>query len=229
MLSLLGNTYGKQLPGGEVKSKICSVCSAFAKKNPGVDTPEHHCVKNYVGTSGAMEPVACSDMLVRLHEKYHVDIELICMDDDASTRQAIRWSNKDYKINNNTNVLPQVPITVGINKGKLQDRPDKGRLPGNIPQPRTCSDPNHRRKQLTGELLELSQKRVKEKMTMTKMDVKRLGKNFGYMARHLPGMEEAWYCHAAKAVLEHHFDNHTNCGSWCRRKGLSTEAAAASQ
>ena len=126
--------------------------------------------------------MACADMVNLLHDKYHVDIELICMDDDSSTRQAVRWNNADYLRNNNTDTLPQVPITVGKNKGKLQDRPDKGQLPGHIPEPLCTSDPNHRQKQLTGELLELSMKRVKERLTMTKMDVKRIGKNFGYFA-----------------------------------------------
>ena len=72
-------------------------------------------------------------------------------------------------------------------------------------------------------------KKVKDRLTMTKMDVKRLGKNFGYMARNLSRMSEDLYCHAARAVLEHHFDNHEYCGDWCKRKRLSAEAAAASQ
>ena len=176
-----------------------------------------------------MEPVACADMLTLLHDCYCVDLELICMDDDSSTRQAIRWNNANYLANNNTDKLPQVLIAVGKNKGKLQNRPDKGQLPGHIPESKCTLDPNHRRKQLTGELLELSMKKVKERLTMTKMDVKRIGKNFGYMARSLPKMREDQYCQAAKAVLEHHFDNHQYCADWCRRKLLTPEAAAASQ
>ena len=192
---------------GDIKSKLCSVCKAYKLKN-GKDAvaPPHYCVKNYTGSSGGMEPVACADMLTLLHDSYCVDVELICMDDDSSTRQAIRWNNANYLANNNTDKLPQVPITVGKNKGKLQDRPDRGQLPGHIPEPKCTSDPNHRRKQLTGELLELSMKKVKERLTMTKMDVKRIGKNFGYMAQSLPKMSEDLYCQAAKAVLEHHFN-----------------------
>ena len=63
---------------------------------------------------------------------------------------------------------------------------------------------------------------------MTKMDVKRIGKNFGYMARSLPKLPEELYCQTANAVLEHHFDNHEHCGSWCPRKRLSAAARAAS-
>ena len=64
---------------------------------------------------------------------------------------------------------------------------------------------------------------------MTKMDVKRIGKNFGYFARSLPKMEEHEYCQRARAILEHHFDNHENCGDWCKRRRLSQEEALASE
>ena len=156
--------------------------------------------------------MACADMVTLLHDKYHVNIELICMDDDSSTRQAVRWNNANFLRNNDTDTLPQVPITVGKNKGKLQNRPDKGRLPGHIPEPRCMSNPNHRQKQLTGELLQLLMKQVKEILTMMKMDVKRIGKNFGYLARSLPKLKEEEYCQKSMAVLEHHFDNHEHCG-----------------
>jgi hypothetical protein len=110
------------------------------------------------------------------------------------------------------------------NKGKLQEIPDKGSLPGHMKEPKVVSDPNHRRKQLTKELYELSKKTVKDRLTMTGMDVKRLGKNYGYRARALPKMKETDYCAAATAVLEHHFDNHQHCGDWCKRRLLSAEA-----
>jgi hypothetical protein len=53
---------------------------------------------------------------------------------------------------------------------------------------------------------------------MTKMDATRLGKNFSYMVRQLPRLQESQYCDAAKAVLDHHFDDHRLCGAWCPRK-----------
>jgi hypothetical protein len=53
---------------------------------------------------------------------------------------------------------------------------------------------------------------------MTKMDATRIGKNFSYMVRQFTRMDESRYCDAAKAVLEHHFDNHAYCGGWCPRR-----------
>jgi hypothetical protein len=153
------------------------------------------------------------------------------MDDDASTRQALRWSNADYLLNNNTNVLPKVAITVGPNKGKLQERPDKGRLPGKMPEPTYSSDPNHRRKLLTGELLAIAMATVKsgKKETMTKMDVRRIRKNFGYMVKTLSKRDESEYESAGRAVIEHHFDNHEHCGAWCRRKWMTKQQREASE
>ena len=55
-------------------------------------------------------------------------------------------------------------------------------------------------------------------MTFTKMDMTRLGKNFGYMIRSLPMLDEDKCVGAGKAVVEHHFDCHDYCGSWCIRK-----------
>jgi len=54
---------------------------------------------------------------------------------------------------------------------------------------------------------------------MTKMDVRRLSKNFGFMIRTLKNKtSNEEMLDAAQAVLEHHFDNHQHCGSFCRRK-----------
>jgi hypothetical protein len=36
-------------------------------------------------------------------------------------------------------------------------------------------------------------------------------------------MEESQWIDAAKAVIEHHFDDHRYCGAWCPRRGMSPE------
>ena len=113
---------------------------------------------------------------------------------------------------------PQVPITKGPNKGKLHDRPDNGKLPVDIDEPECVADPNHRRKVLTGELYALANSKKAERKTMTKMDVKRLGRNFSYFIRTLNKLDEKDYESKAQAVLLHHFDDHTHCGDWCNRK-----------
>jgi hypothetical protein len=52
---------------------------------------------------------------------------------------------------------------------------------------------------------------------MTRMDTTRIAKNFGYMARTLKDKPTSEYVDSAKAILEHHFHDHTYCGSWWRK------------
>jgi hypothetical protein len=97
-------------------------------------------------------------------------------------------------------------------------------------EPLFVADPNHRKKVLTGELYALESARKAERLTMTRMDSTRIGKNFGYMIRALPRMAEDndAMVIAGKAVQEHHFDNHEYCGAWCRRKRKTAAERAAS-
>jgi hypothetical protein len=217
--ALLVGKYTRKAIALCIKSKLCNFCKSWVKKHgDAVPVKEHDCLKNHEGSSGSMEPQACLDMVVDLYNKHKVVVDMICADDDSSTRALLRWSNEDHMKNNNTDTMPQVPITKGINKGKLQDRPDKGRLPGNVPEPSFVADPNHQKKVLTGELIALQNARAAEKKTMPRMDSTRIGKNFGYMILSLSRMPEAQYCSAGTAVLKHHFDMHDHCGPWCSRK-----------
>jgi hypothetical protein len=111
----------------------------------------------------------------------------------------------------------------------MQDRLDKGKLPGNVPEPIFVADPNHRRKGLTGELIALDKSVVKVRCTMTRMDSTKIGKNFGYMARMLRHKDESEFLTVAKAVVEHHFDLHEFCGDWCRRKNETEQQRNASK
>jgi hypothetical protein len=81
-----------------VKSKLCNFCKAWNKKNLE-DALFHDCRANHGGSSSAMEPVACLDMVVDLFDAKHCIVNRICCDDDASTRSLLRWSNADYMTN----------------------------------------------------------------------------------------------------------------------------------
>jgi hypothetical protein len=117
---------------------------------------------------------------------HHAIVRRLCCDDNSSIRADCQWSNAEYLTNNNTNILPQVPKRVGKFKGKLQPRPDRGKLPAHVPEPLFVADSNHHRKGLTGELIKLDkEKKVHVKLTMTRMDSTRIGKDFAYMARTL--------------------------------------------
>jgi hypothetical protein len=219
-----GSLFGRctrKLIGLVIKSKLCSFCASFKKKNPEAkdnEVPYHVCWKNHEGSSGSMESSGAVQVLVDAFEKRRVVIKRLCCDDDSSIHADCQWSNADYLKNNNTDILPKVPIGKGKNKGKLQDRPDKGKLPSHVPEPMFVADPNHRRKGLSGDLIKLDMSKVDDRFTMTRMDTTRLAKNFGYMARTLKDKNPEEYCQSANACLEHHFDNHEFCGLWCKRK-----------
>ena len=225
--SLFGR-YTRKIIGLVIKSKLCCECSSWNKKHPDFDVPEHHCWKNHDGSSGSMESSGAVDVLVDAFDNKKVVISRLCCDDDSSIRADCQWSNADYLKNNNTDVLPMVKKKHGKNKHELQPRPDKGKLPAHVPEPIFVADPNHRRKGLTGELIKLDASKADVKMTMTRMDSTRIGKNFGYMARTLKDRPPCEHADAAKACLEHHFDNHIYCGDWCKRKNETAEETKAS-
>jgi hypothetical protein len=149
----------------------------------------HECWKNHDGSSSAMEPHACLDMTIDLFRNKYCQLARICCDDDASTRSLLRWSNADYMKNTGTTEPPKIPISKGPNKGRLQPRSDKGKLPAEIPEPKFVADPNHRVKVLKGELYSLAMAKKETKKTMTKNDASRLGKNYSYFVRsYVPSM-----------------------------------------
>lgn len=69
----------------------------------------------------------------------------------------------------------------------------------------------------------MAKAKVQRKMTMTRMDATRIGKNFGYMARSLKDTLPKDFVAKGLAVLENHFDNHECCGAWCSRQHESDE------
>jgi hypothetical protein len=215
----------------DVKCKICNYCSTWKKRHPGdndLPVPIHECTINHVGASKAMEPLGALSLVVDTFEKYRVVVARICIDDDASTRAKLKWSNADYMTNNNTTEIPTVPISKGPNMGDMQQRADFGRLPGHIPEPSFVADPNHRKKVWGNVLYPLMTKSVKARFHLSNMDITRLVKNFGYMVKGLKRLPEEKFLSAANAVLDHHFDEHKSCGAWCKRRRLNSEQREAS-
>jgi hypothetical protein len=215
-----------------VKSRICNYCLAWKKKNPpseefpdGLPVAVHDCTLNHIGSAASMEPRAALDIIIDMFHRRHVTVDRICIDDDASTPALLKWSNADYCINNNTDKPPQVRRTVKKKNGDIvhvfEDRPDSGRIPMYMPEPKWVADPNHRKKLFTKDLRKFKMDTSKERFGMSDMDVMRLGKNYGYMIRGLKRLPEEKFLDAGKAVVEHHYDNHQYCGKWCPRRALT--------
>jgi len=206
-----------------VMGKCCSFCQGWKRgKHKEEPVPNHDCRANWDGSSGAMEPAAILEMHKLLCEKHHVVVDVMMTDDDSSIKATMKWSNADTM----TNLGLTEPPHVFNAKGDKVVRPDKGGIPGHMPEPRFAADPNHRKKSLNNSLCQLENCNSDKKMTMTKMDVLRLGTNFAYMVRTLPCADRSEHVNKGKAVLEHHFDSHQHCGDWCSRKDQTEEQKA---
>jgi hypothetical protein len=105
--------------------------------------------------------------------------------------------------------------------GSLKIRPDRGQLRRKYPEPKWLNDPSHRGKTLSGDLRLLEKQPLAVSKGVNKVDCIKLQRNFGYMVKQLKESPESEWLDRGKAVLEHHFENHVHCGSWCRRKQLS--------
>jgi len=213
--------------------KSCKKCKSWFRHHAqDEEVPQHECVTNFEGSSGSMEPEAMLEMYKTLCDKYQTIVGTIVTDDDSSIKAKLKWSNQDHMKNNNTTEIPTITNRVG----KVVPRPDKGGIPSHMPEPGFLADPNHRRKTLANELYALEKlgkqpdkKDPKKKwnLTMTKMDVLRVSKNFAFMAKTLKNKTtDEDMLKSSKAVIEHHFDNHEHCGDWCRRKSQTEEERA---
>ena len=181
--------------------------------------PEHECRKNWDGSSGAMEPYGCLQLFIRLYNNHKVIVDGVVTDDDSSIKSKLKWSNRDHMLNHG---LSDPPTIINSN-GNVVVRPDHGELPRHMPEPNFYADPNHRKKTWKKSLYQLLYSAKKVNMTITHMDVLRLGTNFAYMVRTLNGKSEDEMATAAKAVVDHHFDCHEHCGNWCKRKGQTLQ------
>ena len=107
-----------------LKSKTCSICV----RNKAGAPREHKCTINHEGSSGSMEPMAILEMVVSLYDQQKVLVKTIVTDDDSSIKAKLKWSNADWKVNNNTTEAPKI-----INRnGKEVTRPNHGELPAHV-------------------------------------------------------------------------------------------------
>jgi hypothetical protein len=100
-----------------------------------------------------------------------------------------------------------------------QKKPDNGRLPIEHPSIIWLADKGHRVRQLANKLFKLCRKK-KAVCIGTPMDAERLKRNLSYAIRVNCGGSLEEMRRAIESVLEHHFNNHSLCGEWCKVKNL---------
>ena len=100
-----------------VYNKKCGTCTKhYSRFGSYEDLKLHNCVRNYEGTSKAMEAQALVEMLVRAPEKHNVSIAVIVSDDDSNGR------------------------------AKAKHVSNGGKLPTIIEEPKFLADPSHRKR-----------------------------------------------------------------------------------
>ena len=141
-------------------------------------------------------------------------IRELVADDDSSMRKVCRHKNKALFDLGMIEVMPR------YDNGSL--KPDNGELPITHPAIHFFSDRNHCVRSIAKELFVLCRKPLKECIGNTH-NAERLKRNLSYTIRHncTKTIEELHL--GVKSVLEHHFDNHEHCGTWCQCKGKTKE------
>ena len=69
----------------------------------------------------------------------------------------------------------------------------------------------------------MSNAKVMDTCGCQEIDVLRVSTNFKYFIRQLTIIPEEEWTDSAEAVVDHHFDVHTNCGAFCKRKEESED------
>lgn len=170
-------------------------------------------------------------MLEKLWDLFHTRTMDIVTDDDSTMRAICKWSNKDWKENTgNTNLtIGWTTEDVSDPKRKPIKRKGGGRLRKDIPEPKFLADPQHRKKTLKNHLYKQLKLKKQDRCGLEEGDITRISHFYACMTRQIGEGDEALYVHKARAVLEHHFDNHEFCGDFCLRKKETFEEKASGE
>ena len=189
----------------ECLSRRCSKCEYK------ITHPSNVCSKNYAGSSKGMEAEGALRNVQLLYEEKDIIIEQFVMDDDSSTKSILRHS---WQMMVDIGILDQLdwPRTKSGAKKK-----DNGMLPLLHPIIDWLADANHRVRTYARYFFNLSHKKRSE-TCCTNNDAERMKRNFAYFLHMYRHETFANFKVAAKAVLEHHFNNHEFCGEWCPAK-----------
>jgi hypothetical protein len=204
-------------------SKACLKCDLHRKnmsklKTPDVPVEQHHCPKNYSGSSKGMEAQAALDCVNQIwtHEEIVAFIDVVCIDDDATTRAYLAHCFRDLELKG----LPRPKTKSG--KIKTGARNDKGKLGKDHPVIIFLADLSHRVRTY-GKYLFAMKNMGAKRSPMTEMDALRLKRNFAWWLFSGASLTYDEFSDAAMSPVLHHFNDHSKCGTWCRHKNKSAE------
>ena len=188
----------------------------------GLQPIVHRCPRNYEGSSKGMEAKGTLALVEGIHDSgNNCFVETAVTDDDTSIRGILKHSYAEL-------------LDAGVFESKKADWPrnergtylkDYGKIPLGMPQVENfLADKAHRKKSLGTGLYKV--KRANPKLKISNTDCERIKTSFGYGmgACNENGKTFEQFSEDMKAVLLHHFNDHSYCGDFCRfREPATTE------
>ncbi len=187
-------------------------------QTPDVPVKSHHCPKNYEGSSKGMEAQAALECVMQIwgHGGVTAFIEVICIDDDATTKAYLAHSFADL----DKKGIPRPKTKKGVPKTTARD--NKGKLLGEHPVISFFADLSHRVRTYAKYLYALKNVSRKES-EMNDVDCLHLKRNFAWWIFSGIGLTYLEFKNSAMSPVLHHFNDHSQCGTWCRHRNKSKE------
>jgi hypothetical protein len=190
-------------------SNTCAKCMRNLPHGPEL------CPRNVECSPKAMEAIGSAKIVSDLFDRYDLYIHEYVGDDDSSTKKVLRHLWKEEMEAGLRDDVPRYESKV--------KKPDNGLLPIKHPSIIWLANKGHRVQGLANKLFMLCRKK-KADCKGTPMDAERLKRNLSYTIWVNCGTKDITILKKAiELVLEHHFNNHSLCGSWCKVKNLTGE------
>ena len=169
------------------------------------------CSHNYCGSSKGMESQGALEMTRRIWNKLSAKSYLceIVIDDDTTTKKLLTKSISELLLAGIIDEWPKTTHTKVPRKIR-----DTGKLPIDHPDITWLSDINHRMRCKSRREFSLARAPMRTSK-MTLMDAYCMKRNMSYCVYEHAQLPFEAFRQQCKAVLEHHFGNHSMCGKWC--------------
>lgn len=148
----------------------------------------------------------------------HWTTTALVADDDSSVHAQMKWNDPDWMTHNNLTRLPKIWSDI---KQEFVTRPHGGKLRHPHPEPKFLADPQHQTKLFGEKLFCMESKTNENDNGLNKVDCFALKKNFGCVLKQIRTLPKTEWLLTGAAALEHHFEDHSCCGDWCKRRSVS--------
>ena len=207
----------KKVVAVKTYSRSCVICD-----QEGLTPVDHECPRNHDGTPKSMEVRGIVEIFTEFWDQKKIGIKTIISDDDSTMRSQLKNRYLDLIAAGRMHERDW-PRFAGRNGRLGAKKKCSGALPVHMKPPTFLADPNHRVKVFGKHLFELARasKGVSEIDTSLAQRLKEYwGKALSGIKSLDPDKDREEIIRRGKAPLDHLFDEHNNCGSWCYKKKL---------